>query len=531
MTSWWRLKKQLQESNAAHTRRAVAREELFLSVLPRAAAGSQICEFAAGIGSVPLLERVRAQAPPFEWSNETSVAAAGGGHLGVLKWLRNQDPPCSWNAEACEAAVSSGHLDVLRWMRSQPLPCPWDAMSSRLATVAAFEGHLDALQYLHQEGCAWDESTTAAAAAGDHLHVLQWCRAATPPCPWDTGVAYAAVESGSLQVVQWLLPELLRQGVGCLIPGSLLSRAANAGHLAMLQWMAANAPAGQPLWTASDDAVDACTKAAAHGHLDVLRCLRGELKCPWNEEACSAAAQNGHLNVLQWLHAGGCPWDDNTSWHAADRGDLEMFKWACSRGCPCTTTTSQLIAEQGNFEMLRWAHENGCPWDATTCTTLAANGHLDMLKWAHTNGCPFAKKHETCSAAALNGELEILQWLHEQDCPWDASTTAAALKPANLKIYSWLKNNGCPAAAATAAAAARHGLIDILMELHVLQGKKNSGVKRKCISLLAMNAAAAGGQLATVQWLRSLTPPCPWSVMTCVNAARSGNYELLRWMR
>ena len=47
----------------------------------------------------------------------------------------------------------------------------------------------------------------------------------------------------------------------------------------------------------------------------------------------------------------------------------------------------------------------------------------------------------------------------------------------------------------------------------------------------ACSAAAEHGQLETLQWLRSQSPPCPWSDDTCAAAAQSGQFEILQWLR
>jgi hypothetical protein len=48
---------------------------------------------------------------------------------------------------------------------------------------AALNGHLGVLQWAHEHGCPWDESTCANAAEHCHLHVLKWAR--ENGCPWN----------------------------------------------------------------------------------------------------------------------------------------------------------------------------------------------------------------------------------------------------------------------------------------------------------------------------------------------------------
>jgi len=50
---------------------------------------------------------------------------------------------------------------------------------------------LEVLQWAHQQGCPWNESTCAGAARNGHLEVLRWAR--QQGCPWNGRArAYAA---------------------------------------------------------------------------------------------------------------------------------------------------------------------------------------------------------------------------------------------------------------------------------------------------------------------------------------------------
>ena len=80
--------------------------------------------YGAELGSLEVLQWLRAQRPPCPWSYTTCFQAAYGGHLTVLQWLRAQDPPCPWSEGTCRAAAARGHLTVLQWLRAQDPPCP-----------------------------------------------------------------------------------------------------------------------------------------------------------------------------------------------------------------------------------------------------------------------------------------------------------------------------------------------------------------------------------------------------------------------
>ena len=199
-----------------------------------------------------------------------------------------------------------------RLRRGGRLPRRW-----RDCDAAASSGQLEALQWLREDGCPWNENTCAMAAYGGHLEVLQWIRA--NGCPWDERTCYcAATEIGNLEVLQWA------HANGCPWDEGTCSEAALHGNLEILQWLRAN----DCPWD-----VRTCQYAAKQGEFEVLQWARAN-GCPWNENTCLVAAVMGHLEVLQWLHANGCPWDTSTCWAAAKSGRLEVLQWAHSNSCP-----------------------------------------------------------------------------------------------------------------------------------------------------------------------------------------------------
>ena len=128
------------------------------------------------------------------WIESTCSIAAREGHLEALQWARANG--CPWKSETSTLAAKGGHLEVLQWARANG--CPWDWATCR---AAAGGGHLDVLQWARANGCPWDEHTCSAAAEGGHLEVLQWARA--NGCPWDEDTCASAAGGGHLEVLQW----------------------------------------------------------------------------------------------------------------------------------------------------------------------------------------------------------------------------------------------------------------------------------------------------------------------------------------
>jgi hypothetical protein len=87
-------------------------------------------------------------------------------------------------------------------------------------------------------------------------------------CRWDRdSIAQSAASSGSIKLVEWL-----RQQHGIAFDSEALSWAADAGQIAMCEYL----------------------------------CSTG---CEWHANACCYTAESGRLEMLCWLRKHGCPWD------------------------------------------------------------------------------------------------------------------------------------------------------------------------------------------------------------------------------
>jgi Ankyrin repeats (3 copies) len=156
--------------------------------------------------------------------------AAYHGELDLLNYLHGNG--CPWDEYTCTDAAMNGHLDCLKYAHENG--CPWSVLT---CSEAAKNGHMDCLKYLHENGCRWNETTSSNAAKNGHLDCLKYAH--ENGCPWNK-------------------------------------------------------------WT--------CSEAAWNGHLECLKYAH-ENGCPWNKRTCSEAAWNGHLECLKYAHENGCPWN------------------------------------------------------------------------------------------------------------------------------------------------------------------------------------------------------------------------------
>lgn len=304
---------------------------------------------------------------------------------------------------------------------------------------------------------------------------------------------------------------------------------------------------------------------AVVGSVEQLRYAR-DLGCPWDARTCAAAAAVGTLDVLQYARANGCAWDASTASAAAQGGHLEVLRWAKSNGCPIETIACAKAARGGHLHIVRFLRESGCPWHPLTAAWAAGGGHLELLQWARGAGCPW---HENVFfEAAWGGHLEVLVWakdngarfsrrvwssheryteksICEYICSCGGSPYGAAARNGFLDILNWFVLNKYPwpkyvcdfdgdswdCKDALYACAARGGLTG--GQRHIIEHwLKDNGVNRsEFCEIEACAAAAAGGQLEMLQFLRSLSPPFAWDKTTCEQAAAGGHLELLIWAR
>ena len=220
-------------------------------------------------------------------------------------------------------------------------------------TAFAFQGRLDLLQGARASTAELIAADAcAAAAAGGHLHVLQWLvQAQLPPCLINEKTTRAAASSGSLEVLQWLVAR------GCPVTVDCARVAAGGGHLDILMFLRMRGMLFP---------IDVCKAAAAGGHLGVLSYLRSLApQTPWDKSVCCDAVESGSLPVLQWLRAQDppCPWDSDCCYTAAVNNNLPMLQWLREQEppCPWTWETVDIAARLGHADLAAWAAENGCP--------------------------------------------------------------------------------------------------------------------------------------------------------------------------
>eukprot|EP00953_Heterococcus_sp_UTEX-ZZ885_P005770 3575-Heterococcus_DN1.PRE.1 len=274
------------------------------------------------------------------------------GCLAKLKWVAATAGGFDGFNDICDAAASSGNIAMLTYLKENGAPCT----RAMTAYAAAHSGHTHVLEYLHAEGCPWDESACFTAALGGHFDTL--LRLQALGCPWNAS--------------------------------ELSSAAAAKCKLPLLQLLKAQGVAFTE---------ETMRRAAANGHTQVCDYLLAQ-QCPCNATACFAAAQHCELDTLKWLLEHGCPYEANALWGiAAEMGHTSGLTYLQQIGVLTSSSdalsfvlfvagaSSQLAAAQ-------WLRAHSAAWPPKLSIRTAGGKPGErtrwaepMIEWARAEGC------------------------------------------------------------------------------------------------------------------------------------------------
>jgi hypothetical protein len=167
----------------------------------------------------------------------------------------------------------------------------------------------------------------------------------------------------------------------------------------------------------------------------------------WDEtDFCEQVAETNKLELLKWIREEKkCDWDEKTIRAAAEQGNLEMIKYCVANKCPIDEWTCEYAALVGHLEVLKCLHEDAkAPWDEYTAIWAAAKGHLHILEYLVER--KFDKYGVcACAFAAEIGHFDCLKYLHETaKAPWDSASVQGAHWNNHTECLQYLLDNNCP---------------------------------------------------------------------------------------
>lgn len=198
----------------------------------------------------------------------------------------------------------------------------------------------------------------------------------------------------------------------------------------------------------------------------------------------------------------------------AERGDLHRLQWAVEHGMPFNLLECELAAaKNGHGEVLLWLHATlspNQPWSDGVLVEVAERGDVQLLKqmsgvapgveWENAlKGGEFLFGRNVYFYGARSGRVETLQWLLDQGCPVTPEDDGAET-----------------------ANAAYKGSLEALMWLreHGFEWSND-----------ACYEAVRSGDLEMLQWMRAQEPPCPWGRVDLLDVAQeNGHLRLRRWL-
>ncbi|KAG1688399.1 hypothetical protein DVH05_003705 [Phytophthora capsici] len=259
-----------------------------------------------------------------------------------------------WGGLAMSAAVLSGHSDLVQWL---PDPSPHSFYDMETALKAAVKmGDIPTAEWLGKR-VRWPENTddsVLSLAAEGRLDILQWLETRGIVSQRIYGVVLlvvAAAVNRRLEVIRWLMDSILKRG-------SSIKQTCIAAGVATLSIHA----------------------AAAHGHLDVARFLRGLNRALVNGRVVEIMNRK-QINSFQRLF-----------WQQLDHPKYEV--------CKVSGKTMVKAMENGFLDVLQWIVEvyGGYPtktfqykmrqrFDCVLSMDVAAiNGQLPILRFREFQG-------------------------------------------------------------------------------------------------------------------------------------------------
>lgn len=129
----------------------------------------------------------------------------------------------------CEVAAREGLIETLQFLHENNF-----FWGSGTCTEAAWNGQFEALKYLHQKGCRWNKRTTEKAAQGGHLNILKYLH--EHGCPWTYVAADAAAAYNRVDCLKYIHEN------GCPLPLGidLCGTAAQEGSHEALKYLLEN---------------------------------------------------------------------------------------------------------------------------------------------------------------------------------------------------------------------------------------------------------------------------------------------------
>jgi hypothetical protein len=136
------------------------------------------------------------------------------------------------------------------------------------------------------------------------------------------------------------------------------------------------------------------------------------------------------------------------------------------------------------------------------------------------------RRRHAAASAAFHGQIDSLEWLRSVGLQWRTEICTAAARGGRLSVLQWLRQQDLPCPWDTWTCT-------VAAEnghLPVLQWARQQDPPCPW-DWYTCSEAAMNGHLRVLQWARQQDPPCPWNSVICTCAAENGHLHVLQWAR
>ena len=186
-----------------------------------------------------------------------------------------------------------------------------------------------------------------------------------------------------------------------------------------------------------------CREVAGTNKLELLKWVREEKKCEWDEKTICAAACVGNLEMLKYCFANDCPYDED--WpcrNAAGQGHLDCLRFLFDKVKPSRETekdAAETAARQGKLDILKYFVEERKIHDDQKRQLVGHSvfkGHLDCVKYLVEEAKVPLDHWLPIAHARYFEHTECLHYLREKGCPEPTDEQYAAYAEGLKEIES-----------------------------------------------------------------------------------------------
>jgi len=415
--------------------------------------------------------------------------------------------------DAFEGAAQFGHLDFLIFTESKSMLRLENKIGTSVLLQAASKNvQLKIFQKQQTVHCICHQrcfEVFFAAVSGNKMNVLVWFKSFLDEKVWAAFVRVSvrpyvsiAARHGNKDMVMWLIDQ------GFHSDQNSATAAATGGSIDLLKYFS-------HLWSAH-----VYTKAAEKGHLALLQWAKenAENNYPWPESKMfPAAAKCDNVELYQWLFDQQFPFEEEKSFiNALRKGHFKLIKFARSKGSIFWNdefyfSLLEGAATLGDLETMKWAIAENTGTTGTAANhasdffvpvieAAASGGHIHILEYLRPNDNMEVFYETVTRVAARHGHVAILEWVSENtDFIWAYLCFLAAIEGSQFKVLVWLQE----------FAIKREQFHDLMKRPH------------------PMLMAAQVGDIEVFKWLRN--NGMKWHPMTYAVAKNSFHDDIAEW--